>query len=123
MQEKIMRHDPKWLMREVEGFSKETGELVSIQSIGNWTTEALQELLNQPPNEPLIDCFPIHEEAGRELGQLDTLAFDFENQEYFISAYATDSVRCKEDGGFIGQFPPPREFPDLPGLTRIKPRA
>jgi len=116
-----MISEPTWLVRIIECFDKETDELVSDQILPKIDLELLQKQWNQLKTEPMIGVFDINEKQAKYLVSLvSTLKFDFDKYDYQISAITTDSEKSKADGGFMGEYPPPKTLPAFIELTRVK---
>ena len=119
-----MISEPSWLLRIVECFDKKTEELVSEAELPRTDLAILQRLWGMPPDEPMICGFDVSEEQAEALSRLHPeLSFDFEKYDYQISAVSTDIDQSSADGGFMGEYPPPRVLQAFPDLAKVKAKS
>jgi hypothetical protein len=115
-----MMGDPSWLVRVIQCYSKETEELIDIYEMKPVKLEDLQELWIQPKNEPMVAVFDINEKQAVFLKKYVDMEFDFNKYDYQISTYTSDWDATQKDGGYMGEFPPPKELPAFPDAKRVK---
>lgn len=119
-----MPQEPKWLVRLISCYDKETELLVSRHALPRIDLGLLQEYWGLPATEPMIDMFDINEVQAKFLCDIDSdLYFDFSKFDYFISAITTDLDQSKADGGFMGHYPPPESLPAFPDAQPDTPKT
>lgn len=114
--------DPEWLDRVVEWYSRKTDELEGECVLDGVVLARLQELWGMPSDNPMIDAFEVTPDHVDYLKQFADVNFDFEQFDYFVTAYCTDYEAMRRDGGFMGYFPAPRELPAFPEARRVRPK-
>lgn len=115
--------EPSWLARVVEYFSNETDELVGEFPLPQVELAELQRIWHVSPDEPMVACFAIGEEQAQFFRESAGIEFDFARYSYFLAAYTTDWEATKREGGYMGQFPPPKELPAFPDARGMMPKS
>jgi hypothetical protein len=115
--------EPSWLERVIEYFSNETDELVGEIALPPVELATLQGLWGAPPDDPVVECFPIKEEQAPFFRAVAGVEFDFARYSYFLAAFTSDWEATKREGGYMGLFPPPRELPGFPDARRVTPKT
>ena len=84
-----MTKQPNWLVRIVECFDKETEQWVAAFELPQIELKMLQEMWNQPADEPMVDVFDVNAEQAAFLKKQEpNLKFDVA----FAVTYQTSST-------------------------------
>ena len=111
--------DPQWVQRNVSMFSNEDKSLVNEFILEEVELSELQELWNQPKTEPMFACFQVEPKHQKYIEGLINIKLDFNKYSYFVEASCTDWEAMKSDGGFLGEYAPPKILEAFPDAKRV----
>ena len=103
--------DPEWLERVVEWYEKDPDDaLVGEQRLCNAQLAELQKLWSLSPTDPMVLCYPIGEAQRPYIEAHTGMSLRLDQFDYFVVCLTNDLDATIRDGGYMGQFPAPKQW-------------
>jgi hypothetical protein len=103
--------EPTWLERVVEWYEKEPGDaLVGEQPLRGIRLAELQKLWSLPPGDPMVLCYPVSEAQRPYIEAHAGIQLRLDDFDYFLVCLTNDLDATLRDGGYMGQFPAPKQW-------------
>jgi hypothetical protein len=103
--------EPAWLERVVEWYEKAPGDaLVGEQPLYGVRLAELQKLWSLPPSDPMVLCYPVTEAQRPYIEAHAGIQLRLDDFDYFVGCWTNDLDATLRDGGYMGQFPAPKEW-------------
>lgn len=100
---------PEWLKREIQYFNKADESLAGEAELAPIELSILQNYFETDADDPIFDTYQLEPVDATFLKPYTTLEFDFEKYDYWLAAYTNNWEQTKQDKGFMGQYPLPKQ--------------